>query len=60
MGSQLGTIALSEASEEMERPRITQSAREQAPITDDLLVVKYHADERTVDLHIAAVVVDKT
>ena len=51
-------LALAEASKEMEKPRMTESAREQSPMANDRLVVKHDADERTVDVH-AAVVLDK-
>jgi hypothetical protein len=45
---------------EMEKPRMTESAREQSPMANDRLVVKNDADQRTVDVHSPAVVVDET
>jgi hypothetical protein len=54
----LRRLAFSEASEEMEKPRMTRSAREQTQTANDL-VVKNHADKRTVDVHPATVVVDE-
>jgi hypothetical protein len=53
-------LALTEASKEMAKPRMTESAREQSPMPNDRLVVKDDTDERTVDLHASAVVIDKT
>jgi hypothetical protein len=45
---------------EMAKPRMTESAREQSPMANDRLVVKNDADQRTVDVHSPAVVVDET
>jgi hypothetical protein len=52
-------LILAEAKMEMAKPVVTQSAREQDPLWNDGLVVKHDADERTVDVHPTAVVVDK-
>jgi hypothetical protein len=53
-------LALTEASKEMAKPRMTKSAREQSHTGKDFLVVKDDTDERTVDVHAPAVVVDET
>ena len=53
-------LALAAVSKEMEKPRMTQSARELTPLTADSLVMKNDADQRTVDSHPATVVVDES
>jgi hypothetical protein len=55
IGTQKDKQILAKAIREMEKPRMTKSARE-----NDLLVVQDDTDERTVDLHAAAVVIDKS
>ena len=57
---QTAKLTLAEASKEMAKPRMTKSAREQSPMANDCLVVKHDTNERTVDLHASAVVIDKT
>ncbi len=56
---QQGELILAEAKMEMAKPVATLSAREQDPSSNDGLVVKHDADERTVDVHSTAVVLDK-
>jgi hypothetical protein len=53
-------LILAEATIEMAKPVMTLSARAQRPIVNARLVVKHDADKRTVDVHPAAVVVDKS
>ena len=53
-------LALAAVIKEMAKPRMTESAREQSPMANGRLVVKHDADQRTVDLHASAVVIDKT
>ena len=53
-------LALAAVIKEMAKPRMTESAREQSPMANDRLVVKNDADQRTVDVHSPAVVVDET
>jgi hypothetical protein len=57
---QTAKLALAAVIKEMAKPRMTESAREQSPMANGRLVVKHDADQRTVDLHASAVVIDKT
>ena len=57
---QTAKLALAAVIKEMAKPRMTESAREQSPMANDRLVVKNDADQRTVDVHSPAVVVDET
>ena len=52
-------LALAEASKEMAKPRMTESAREQTKIAAGALVVQHHAHQGTVDVHAPAVVSDE-
>jgi hypothetical protein len=60
IGTQKDKQILAAVIKEMAKPRMTESAREQSPMANDRLVVKNDADQRTVDLHASAVVIDKT
>ena len=52
--------ALVAAIDEMAKPVMTSSAREQEEILENqALVVEHDADQRTVDMHPTAVVLDK-
>jgi hypothetical protein len=58
--TQSARAILAEVLKEMAKPRMTKSAREQSHTGNDFLVVKHDADQRTVDVHSSAVVVDET
>jgi hypothetical protein len=60
IGTQKDKQILAAVIKEMAKPRMTESAREQRHAGKDFLVVKDDTDERTVDLHASAVVIDKT
>jgi hypothetical protein len=57
---QTAKATLAAVTKEMAKPRMTESAREQNALQNDGLVVRHDADQRTVDVHSPAVVVDET